>query len=94
MATANLLNAVAAVGPGATFGSLSNSTFYDKPRIAQFVITGTATAKLEGSMDGTNWETIVSASASSAYADLPSFSSYRGNVTSWTSGTITLMLGN
>lgn len=64
------------------------------PDTAQFIITGVATAKLEGSLDGVNWVTIITTSVSDAFTDLPKFTHYRGNVISFSSGTVTLLVSN
>jgi hypothetical protein len=86
-----LLNAVTATGAG-TAQPLSEAVRIRRGSgICQCVHTGTATTELQGSLDNTNWFTIVAFSASGAYTvELPSW--VRGNVTARTSGAITLLL--
>lgn len=86
-----LLNQVTVAGAGASFEAPAR---WSPASVAQFIITGVATVKLEGSLNGVNWVVIVSASASDAFADIPRFNHYRGNVTSISSGTATLLVAN
>ena len=91
MAVTTLLNAVTATGAGASY-QFSDQTRQRSPQsIVQAVLTGTATAALEGSLDGTNWFTVYSFTSSGAQlVDLPP--RVRGNVTARTSGAITLLV--
>lgn len=89
MATATLLNAVTVAGAGAS------SSFVPNASTAQFIITGVATVKLEGSLDNVNWSTIVQTSVTDSFTDLPKFTHYRGNVPSISGGgTVTLLVSN
>jgi hypothetical protein len=59
--------------------------------IVQALLTGTATVALQGSLDGTNWVSLVDYSGNGA--DEVGLMPYvRGNVTSFTSGAVTLKL--
>lgn len=49
----------------------------------------TATVKVEGSLDGTNWVELASKSADFAGV-VPAFPYLRGNITAWTEGDITV----
>jgi hypothetical protein len=91
MALSNLLSAVTATGAGTTF-SFSDDTRRKTPQaIVHAIISATATAVLQGSIDGTNWFTIYSfASTSAQLVDLPP--QVRGNVTAYTSGTVSMVL--
>jgi hypothetical protein len=91
MALTTLLNAVTASGAG-TATSFSDDTRRHSPQaIVHTIISNTATAVLQGSLDGTNWFTVYSfASTSAQLVDLPP--NVRGNVTSYTSGTVSMVL--
>lgn len=91
MATTTLLSAVGATGAG------TGTAFSDDVRartasgIVQAIISATATVALEGSVNNSAWFTIISFTASGAQVvDLPPY--VRGNVTAFTSGTVTLLL--
>jgi hypothetical protein len=97
MAVSTLLNAVTATGTGTALKLFVGDTA--QPRnyrrgargLVKAVLTGTATVSLEGSLTGTSYVTIVSLTASGIYEiTLPPY--LRGNVTAFTSGTVTLMV--
>lgn len=91
MAVATLLNAVAATGAGTAREYSDDVRVRSAYGMVQAVITGSATVALEGSLNGTNWFPVTSFSASGAQvAELPP--RVRGNVTAFTSGTVTLLL--
>lgn len=78
-----LLDGVSASGAGSTFEINAN------PKTFQTVKSGTATVAVQKSNDGTNWVDINSdASGIDEYTGVARF--YRGNVTAYTSGTITV----
>lgn len=84
-----LLNAVQSTGTGNSeqIGGIGPAA---ATGVVQVVITGTATVALEGSLDGTNWFEITSVSSSGGQAvTAPVY--VRGNVTSYSSGDVTLM---
>ncbi len=59
--------------------------------IVQAIVADTATVKLEGSLDGSNWYDIKSFSSSGVDTfTIPPF--LRGNVSAWTSGATTLKI--
>lgn len=91
-----LLDAVSAPGPGAAFGGSGViSPFYERrPKTGSFIITGTATVTLDGSHDSATWYTIISATATGSYTDIPPYLYYRGNLQSIGSGTVTLTVGD
>lgn len=63
-------------------------------RTFQVTITGTAVVALEGSNDGSNWVTLQSGISSSAgFEDDAPWNNVRANVTSYTSGTVTVVMG-
>lgn len=62
-------------------------------KILQVFGTFTATVELEGSMDNTNWVSIGSITAPGKIANAESWKRVRANVTAYTSGTITAILG-
>jgi hypothetical protein len=87
-----LLTAVAATGAGSAVHTGGEPAAKGEDTgIVQAVITGTATVVLEGSLDNTNWVTITSFTASGGSGVLL-WPYLRGNVTSRTSGNVTLML--
>lgn len=53
------------------------------------IISGTATVKLQGSIDGTTWFDLYTATATEAFTS-ESWPYMRGNVTAYTSGTVTV----
>lgn len=86
MVTHTLLNAVAATGASA---SLSMNT---TPQMAQVTGTFVATVHLEGSNDGTNWVSIGNVTAAGSIANTAAWAYVRGNVTAYTSGTVTMVI--
>ena len=84
--TVRILNAAAATGPGAAH-EVSGE------RLGLYLqITGTATAKIETSPDGTTWlDTSITGKTASGYFALDEIHRYvRANVTAFTSGTVTV----
>jgi len=81
-----LLSAVAATGAGTTYS-------VENPR-RTFQVTGTfvGTVAVQVSNDGTNWDTLISTTATGAWASDQPWPYVRGNVTAFTSGTITLIM--
>lgn len=80
-----LLDAAAATGPGlAVRLSAERKAF-------QMIITGTATAAVEVSNDGANWEELFESTASEGVDHLGAWAMYRANVKAWTSGTVTVL---
>lgn len=57
----------------------------------QIVISNTATVAIQASNDGTNWETLTTATSSGMYDYSGSARNYRANVTAYTSGTVTVI---
>jgi streptogramin lyase len=91
MAVTTLLSGVSATGAGAAVALSDESRRRAPQAIVQAVISGTATVALEGSLDGTNWFSIYSwTEAGGQLVDVPS--QVRGNVTAFTSGTVSLLL--
>lgn len=84
-----LLNAVAAVGAGTVFPIDEDVA---SKKILQAIITGTATVKLQGSLNNVDWVDVGTAVSVSGYQLVDVFPYMRGNVTAWTSGTVTLLL--
>jgi len=62
------------------------------PGAVQAVVSGTATVKLQGSLNGTDWCDIASFTGNDA-AEVTALRYVRGNVTAHTSGTVSLILG-
>ena len=84
--THELLSGVVATGAGSKFSPNAERV------LVQVAGITTATVKLEGSNDGTNWEELRSSTADEAYTTDDPFMWLRGNVSAWTSGTITVTL--
>jgi hypothetical protein len=84
-----LLNAAAATGAGSVVAEVNGDHlgFY-------FIITGTATGKIETSPDGTTWvDTSLTSKSASGYFALEEAHRYvRANVTAFTDGTVTMWL--
>lgn len=58
-------------------------------KVFQYLVTGTATLKLEGSVDGTNWVDLATGlSASGKTANTEPWPFVRANVTGYTSGAV------
>lgn len=85
--THELLSGVVATGAGSKFSAPAERVTVQVEGIT------TATVKLEGSNDGTNWVELRASTADEAYTTSDAFAWLRGNVTAWTSGTITMTLG-
>lgn len=83
-----LLDGVSATGAGRSIGNGSLHRGY------QVLISGTATVSLEASLDGENWETLRSSTSSEMYSTAEPWVFVRGNVTAYTSGTVTLLMAN
>lgn len=83
-----LLDAVTAGGPGSAI------EIGIGPKTIQFILTGTATAEILKSNDGTNWEALISGVGSSQtfYNDEP-WKYLKGNVPSYTNGAVTILVG-
>ena len=84
-----LADGASSAGVQVTLKRVGNTDESVTAAIVQAVITDTATVALEGSLDGTNWFPITSFSSS----DLVEMSVpvwVRGNVTSYSAGTVTL----
>lgn len=81
-----LLDSVAATGAGSA----------NKPeaiyRVFHVIISDTATCKLQASIDGANWIDLQTSTASEGYSTSEPWPYVRGNVTAYTSGTVTLMM--
>ncbi len=89
MSLVKLLDAAGAAGAGASFKVPRKTQLGDIS--VQSVITLTATVAFEVSNDNVNWFAAGSDTAD-AMTDYPgSFIWMRGNVTAWTSGTVTLL---
>lgn len=95
-AVQTLLNAVAVTGPGATMnlsGVVQNSTM-------QIIPGGTTPdmgviVRLEGSLDGQNWDTLVQGQGPGLYSDSQHAIQYiRANVLSLASGNVTVLSGS
>jgi len=86
--TQTMLNSVSATGAGAAFSSS------ELTRAFQVVITDTATCVLEASMfeDFSTVVTLRTSTASEGYSTLEPWPYMRGNVTAYTSGTVTLVM--
>ncbi len=81
-----LLNAVSVTGPGpATRVEALHKSF-------QVIITGTATAAVQVSNDGVNWEELFESTASEGVDYMGAWAMYRATVKSRSSGTITVIL--
>lgn len=90
MSSSTLMAAKAATGAGA---STPVRMIRDK-RTFQVTIIGTATVAIEGSNDGNNWVTLQSGvTSSSGFEDDAPWNYVRANVTSYTSGTVTVVMG-
>lgn len=83
---ATLLNAVAVAGAGTGY------KLFGPHRSAQVIISGTLSLDIEVSNDNTNWEKILTGITASAMYDIGGAYVYtRGNVTSYTSGSATVI---
>ncbi|MCK5432152.1 MAG: hypothetical protein KAJ03_05375 [Gammaproteobacteria bacterium] len=89
MSVVKLLDAVGATGAGTSFKVPRKTQMGDIS--VQYIISATATAALEVSNDNVNWFAINSETASAMTDAAGSFIWMRGNVTAWTSGTVTLI---
>ena len=61
------------------------------PAVLQAVISGVATITVQASLDGTNWLTIKTYTAS-AIEEIPQYPFLRAQVSAWTSGTAGLLM--
>lgn len=79
-----LLSAVGATGASREFTPNSHKVTF------QITISNTATCTIQGSLDGTTWNTVGVAATASGFVttDAP-YKYLRANVTSFTSGTVT-----
>lgn len=90
MSSSTLMAAQAATGAGP---SIPVRMIRDK-RTFQVSITGAAVVSIEGSNDGSNWITLQgSISSSTGYEDDAPWNYVRANVTSYTNGTVTVVMG-
>ena len=90
MSSAILMAAQAATGAGAW---VPVRMIRDK-RTFQVTVTGTATVAIEASNDGVNAVTLQSGiSASAGYEDDAPWNYMRANVTAYTSGSVTVAMG-
>lgn len=87
MPTVTLLNAVAATGAGP-----AQRCGVGK-RTLQCTISGTATCAIQVSNDNSTWVTLQSPTSTTAYEMDAPWEYIRGNVTAYTSGTVTLIMG-
>jgi hypothetical protein len=91
MALTQLLSAVTATGAGTTYHFGDDARRSSPQAIVHAIISATATATLQGSLDGTNWFTVYAFTSTSAQlVDLAPY--MRGNCTAYTSGTVSLLL--
>lgn len=84
-----LLDAVVATGSAAAALPPGRKSFHI------VMASGTATLKIEGSNDGTNWVTLHTETTSSSAANKliecdDIFAKHRANVSAWTSGAVTV----
>jgi len=92
MAIITLLDGVGAVGAGTAVDLATKSTRFTPEGIVKTIISNTATAAIEGSLDKSTWLALDSNTAS-AWTDLPFVPRFiRGNVTAFTSGTVTMTI--
>jgi len=82
-----LLDAVGETGAGTPHRVLNNC------RVFQVIISDTATCLLQASLDGDNWVTLRTSTASEAYSTAEPWTYIRGNVSVWSAGTVTLLMG-
>ncbi len=61
--------------------------------VMQIIITNTATVTIQQSLDRTNWTTMATTSTSDSFVLPCPGVYYRPNVTAWTSGTVTVLVG-
>lgn len=80
-----LLNAAEATGAGPVFNPPADATVR-----LHATISNTATVKLQGSIDGTTWFDLYTVTATEAFTS-DAWPYLRGNVTAYTSGTVTLL---
>jgi hypothetical protein len=92
MAILKLLDGADATGAGTEIDIASKSRRVTPRGIVQAIISDTATAAIEGSLDGDTWFEIDSLTASGGtyVYFVPRY--VRGNVTAFTSGTVDLLL--
>lgn len=83
-----LLNAVSATGAGEIIEP------YAIKRVFQVIISDTATCKLQASIDGTNWIDLRESTASEGFSTAEPWPYVRGNVSAYTSGTVTLLMAS
>lgn len=85
-----LLSSVSAAGAGSSHDLTAEPRYPGGGHAAQISGSFTATVAVEGSVDGSTWHSLGSLSAPGLITFTGAFSSLRGNVTSYTSGSITL----
>lgn len=90
MSASTLMAAQTATGAGA---SVAVRAIRDK-RTFQVSISGTATVALQGSNDNTNWVTLQGGiTASGGFEDDAPWNFMRANVTAYSSGSVTVVMG-
>lgn len=83
-----LLDGVAETGPSVVYGGQS-------ARVIQILITNTATVQMQVSVDGENWVSLGAAITSSGgYESEAPWPYTRANVTSYTSGTVSVWIAD
>jgi hypothetical protein len=61
--------------------------------VMQVIISNTATVTIQQSLDRTNWVTMATTTTSDSFVLPCPGVYYRPNVTAWTSGTVTVLVG-
>lgn len=82
-----LLDAVTATGAGASHKPVGAH------RVFQVIGTFSGTVKIQGSMDDSNWVDLVTTTATGGWEDTGPWRHVRANVTAYTSGSITVIMG-
>ncbi|SDD72069.1 hypothetical protein [Rhodospira trueperi] len=88
------MNEITLIG-GATGPGVGDAQDLGRPfcsGVVQSIVGGTATVKLQGSLDGTNWTDVATFTGNDA-AEVTALRYMRGNVTAHTSGAVSLILG-
>ncbi len=86
METQILANAATSAGAQSSVSGLGSNRAY------QAIITGTATVALQGSLDDVNWVTLRTSTASEGFSTKEPWAWVRANVTSYTSGAVTMIV--
>lgn len=98
MYTQTLLNAVSAAGAGAAVepdnkrGRSPESSVNTSKRTFQISGTFVGTVKVQVSNDNTNWEDLITSTTTGGWESNAAWQYVRGNVTAYTSGSITLVM--